>query len=152
MKVLCVSVAVLVMAWLVHIVVWGIRVPKRQILSLLVILIGSGVGVLCCVARSADYLGLAAFTAWELARCLLVLFTMVLCYCVGYSALSERSPTLTVVTFVSRCNGQAASVADIEGLLVDARLVGRRLDGMVEAGLLQLDGVRYSLTARGQLW
>jgi hypothetical protein len=145
-KVLVISVIVFLVALAVHLAVWRVRVPRREIVALL--------GILCGFFGVALF-GLwlwAEFSIWDIVQSSLFLTALGFCYVVGYSALSERSPTLTLISYVSTSGTTGRSAPEMNALFSGTGLISRRLDGLVASGHLRREGSAYRLTVRGRFW
>src|SRR5580704_4403879 len=81
-------------AFLIHLILWKIRLPNRQFLSLLVIY---GLVYLAWLAS----LPLFPLPFWTWAHVSLFYLSTSLCYVVLYSAFNLDSPTLSLMRFIA---------------------------------------------------
>lgn len=144
--------ALLLAAFLLHWIVWRIKIPRRQSASLLLIFLGIVPLGLAAMLHSplADLVGPLKF--WACAQIALFQVAMSLAYVVAYSALEERSPSMTLLLFVAGAGPEGRTEEELEGVLRAKSPVERRLDAMVrDEMIVEADGT-YRLTAKGKLW
>ena len=97
MRVLSVAVVLLGSAFLVHWLVWRLAMPRRQTAALLAIFLAVlAVGIPLAV-RGIPASELALHGPWECLHVAIVHVAVALAYVVVYSALEERSPSMTIL-------------------------------------------------------
>jgi hypothetical protein len=137
-------------AFCLHLALWRIRAPRRQIRALLRLFYGS--------LAAALLLGWAAglpalqFTPPEAVHLLLFFTGLTLAYIITYTAVQVDSPSLTIVSLIA-AGGEAG--LDREALfaqLTDEQLVRPRLEDLVRDEVVAFDGRVYRLLRRGGLF
>ena len=153
MRVASLTLGWFIAAILVHLCIWHIRVPKRQIPVLLLVLFAVlPIGLVLGTIPSPLTARIGALEDWERLHMALVYTAMALAYVVAYSPLEHRSPSMAILTFVADAKQKGCTLEEIGGILKTAHPVGVRLDDMVIAKMAtKADGV-YRLTTKGRLW
>ena len=149
-RVLLVAVVLPLIAFLIHLVLWRIRTPKRQSAALLVIFVAT----LCvCLVSSPWWPVKWQFhNAWEVLQVSLHHVAMMLAYVVAYSALEERSPSMTILTRVADAGNRGMTREDLQALLVDISPVETRLAAMQRDAMVQQQGEYLRLSPKGWAW
>ena len=75
-----------------------------------------------------------------------------LAYVVAYSALEERSPSMTILSRVADAGSLGHSREELQAMLVNVSPVEIRLSAMVRDGMVREDGGTVVLTAKGWAW
>ena len=138
--------------FLVHWILWRIRIPLRQTAAILLILlatlpVGLAAGIFLPPLKILGPLGF-----WECLHISIFHVAMALAYAVCNSALEERSPSMTLLTFVADARGQGRTREELEAILRSASPVEVRLKAMVRDRLAtEAEGV-YRLTPKGRAW
>ena len=136
---------VLVVASLaIHVVVWKIRLPRRQIISVLIIF-----AVVLCF-----WLVYAVIQSVPFPILLHVaLFQMVagLSYAITYSAIEADSPTLSLMHFLAEGGANGVPAADVFGFLSQRPFVKARLAALLASGLIRVQDDKYILAGKGSL-
>lgn len=151
MRIVLVAVTLSGTAFMLHWLLWRIRIPKRQTAALLIIftgtlLVGLAVAVTLCPAAWS------LRGVWEALHVAAFHIAMMLAYVVAYSALEERSPSMTILVRVADAGQVGAARAEIEAALVAMTPVEVRLQSLVRDGLLAERGGEYELTTKGWWW
>ena len=138
----------LLLSFLVHLVWWHIRLPRRQMLTLLCVFIGMFAAAVGAAAMSIEFpYAPQSLAQWVHAS--VVYVPVALAYVATYSAIEEDSPTLGIVRFVADAGAGGRTREELEQVLNDQVLVGSRLTAMIRDGLvIERDGA-YNLTQRG---
>ncbi|MFZ4731114.1 MAG: hypothetical protein ACOYK7_01080 [Pirellulales bacterium] len=138
-------------AFLLHLLVWRIRLPGRQSAALLAIF----TGCLVCWLLTAWFLPgnpTAPRDGAETIHVALVHIALSLAYVVAYSAIEHRSPSMTLLLAVAGAGSRGLSRDQLRGLLVAALPVETRIEAMVREGMLVGGPEGYSLSPKGQAW
>jgi hypothetical protein len=137
--------------FLVHVVWWRIRLPTRQLTTLLLLFLGTlFVAVLVAAVDRAPADGFPSNVA-EWLHVGIVYVPVSLAYVATYSAIEEDSPSLRIVRFVAESGDFGRSREDLLVVLNDDVLVGSRMQAMVRDGLIVDAGGSFTLTARGRV-
>lgn len=152
MRVLIVAVFLLGSAFLAHWLVWRIAIPRRQTAALLAIFLTVLAAGILLAVRAPPSPGLALHGPWECLHVAIVHVAVALAYIVVYSALEERSPSMTILSFVNEAGAAGRSREEIARILRGASPVEIRLDAAVRDGMLAEAGGLCTLTPKGQAW
>jgi hypothetical protein len=151
MRVFLIAFLLSATALLAHVVLWRLWLPRRQTFALLVIFI---LALLCGVSALWTPT-LAAFQprgGWEILQIVLFHVAFMLAYVVAYSALEERSPSMTILLRVSDSGPLGTSREELMKNLALLSPVEVRLKAMVRDGMLRQEGEMYRLTEKGNTW
>jgi hypothetical protein len=154
MRVFLIATALAATSFLAHWVWWRIRIPKRQTAALLatfslVLVVGltAVVGPTGIAPRSWRL-----DNAWEVSHVAAFHVAAMLAYVVAYSAIEERSPSMTILSRVAT-SGPAGAVRDeLEMLLKTVSPVEIRIAAMIRDGMIDDDNDHLVLTAKGRAW
>lgn len=152
MQVAILAVALFSITLLVHWVVWRIRPPQRQTAALLAIFFAAlPLGLLATLLPPArdwfDPLGV-----WAYLHVSIFHVAMSLAYVVAYSAIEERSPSMTLLLYVAASEPRGRTRDELRDVLRATPPVERRLDAMLRDKLLDQAGGAYRLTSKGWAW
>jgi len=152
MKIAGLAFSLFLAAFLLHWIIWRIRIPRRQSAALLVILLGTlPVGLAAVILVPAlQFFGPLGF--WEVLHVATFHVALSLAYIVAYTAIEGRSPSMALLVYVADARGQGRTREELESALrgenpVAARVQAMLLDGMI----VQAEG-SYRLTAKGWAW
>ena len=139
-------------AFLIHWLVWHVRLPRRQTLVLLILFLSALPASLLlgnCVPSWSAYWPAGV---WEWLHVATFHVALALAYIVIYSALEENSPSLTIVAFVLEGGDKGRSLEEVRSVINNDLILQSRLQAMVRDGLAaNHDGV-LRLTAKGRVW
>lgn len=152
MRVLSVAIVLLSSAFLVHWLVWRIAMPRRQTAALLVIFLAVLIAGIPILSWGNPALGLALHSPWECLHVAILHIAVTLAYVVVYSALEERSPSMTILSFVNEAKSAGRSREEIIHVLQGASPVEIRLDAAVRDRMLAETEGRCALTPKGRVW
>lgn len=148
MKVLVIGLALIALAFLVHLIVWKIRIPGRQTKVLLLIFFGSLiVGLLVIGMLSSwivcwlDYLHISLFVT-----------SITLAYMITYSAIEADSPSLVMIMAINRAGSDGLDKEAFEDLMTDECLIMPRIRDLILDQMVYLKDDRYCLTSKGVLF
>lgn len=132
-------------AFILHVIIWKVRIPKNQTKILLMIFFGTlcaGFIVLCFLIHLtlAEYLHISLF-----------FISLTLAYITTYSALEVDSPSLVMVMNIAAAGNIGLEKKKFEEITNDDRLVKPRVRDLITDKLAFLEGDRYRLTSRGIL-
>lgn len=154
MRVFIIAMALAATGFVAHWTWWRIRIPARQTAALL----ATFSLVLC--------LGIAATTrpfafvppeyrlanAWEVLHVAGFHIAAMLAYVVAYSAIEERSPSMTILSRVAAAGTDGASLDELARILKSVSPVDIRITAMLRDGMVRAEGDGLSLTAKGLAW
>ncbi|MGO9108223.1 MAG: hypothetical protein ACLP9L_03225 [Thermoguttaceae bacterium] len=152
MKVAGLAIGLFLAAFLLHWMIWRIKIPRRQSAALLVVLLGTlPVGLAVVVYVPAfQFLGPLGF--WQCLHAAIFHVMMSLGYVVVYSALEERSPSMSLLTFVADAGPEGRTLEELRLLLAGFRPVESRLQAMIRDHMVVETQTSYQLTAKGRVW
>ena len=139
-------------AFLLHWIIWRIRIPRRQSAALLVILLGSLPVGLAAAALLSGLEFLRPIGFWEKFHVSTFHVALSLAYIVAYTAIEGRSPSMALLVYVADGEGQGRTWQELESVLRGDDPVAARLRAMLLEGMIvQTDG-SYKLTPKGWAW
>ena len=152
MKVAALAMGLFGVAFLVHWALWRIRLPRRQTSALLWIFLGTlPVGLMAMVLSTGfDKFAVPGF--WQYALIAEFHVAMSLAYVVIYYGLEERSPSMTILSYVTAARGQGRTREELAAILRGFSPVEVRLDGLVRDKMVVVTDGDYRLTPKGRLW
>lgn len=147
---LAATLALLVLAWTVHLVWWRTSVPRRQTRALMLTFAVVPMAVATLWVASAIDLPLRLA---ELPGMALLYATATGCYLITYAGVEETSPSLAVIRRLQAageggCSREELSVVITADNFVQPRLEALRRDGLVVEAGSGLNG--FVLSARGR--
>lgn len=141
------------LAFLIHLIVWRMRLPRKQTRALLLIFFG----VLCValpllphLAKLCPLLGMKQpVPIATYLHISLFVISATLAYIITYSAVEVDSPSLLMVLAIDRAGTAGLSIEELHSTMNDALLVEPRIRDLILDGMAQQDGDLYRLTAKG---
>jgi hypothetical protein len=135
--------------FLVHLLWWRIRIPRRQTATLLLWFFAAlPIGVVA--ARSIPALApWVPTTFWGLLLVAQFHYGASLAYACINSALQHDSPALMVVTYVAMAGDKGRTREEVRTILRDEVLIEPRIREFAAGGIVELVDSRYRLTSRG---
>lgn len=156
MLVLIYSLLLFSTAFVFHIVLWKIRLPKRQTKVLLQIFFGTLIiGVLSLISISLLIPGfdnLIPMKPPEYLHICLIFISLTLSYMITYSALEADSPTLVMVMTIAKAGVEGLDKKEFDQRLNDDLLIKPRIRDLVIDKMAYLDGDKYKLSRKGVLF
>lgn len=134
-------------AFCLHLALWRVRAPRRQIKALLRLFFGA--------LAAALLLGWAAgpaalrFAPAEALHLLLFYTGLTLAYIITYSAVQVDSPSLVIVAAIAAGGGAGLGRDALFAGLTDEILVRPRLEDLVRDEVVAFDGAVYRMCPRG---
>jgi hypothetical protein len=132
MMLLAFASACLFTAWLVHLVLWRLRLPEAQLKALLVIF--AVVWAVAALSFLTGFVGFGSFAAGWLVGFLyfcLIYWSAAFCYMITYSAMEGDSPTLSLTRHLHRRGEEGVSHEEIEEFFQQRPFVGARVKALV---------------------
>ena len=139
-------------AFLLHWVLWRIRVPRRQSAVLLAILLAALPVGLVAVTFVPALQFLRPHGFWEVLQVCTFHIALTLAYVVAYSAIEGRSPSMTLLSYVADAGGRGRTRAELAAVLRGDDPVTLRLEALVRDNMIAGEGDSYALTAKGWAW
>lgn len=142
MRILLTTSVLLAIAWLLHILLWRIRLPRHQIPALLFI----------CAVVLGGWLVLARpGSLLEVSQILLLYVSASFCYVITYSAIEGDSPTLSLTRLLAEKGNAGLPQEEVEGFLAARPFVRARLAALIHSGLIREEGEYFYLAGRPSL-
>ena len=142
-------------AFLLHFIVWKARVPKRQTRVLLLLFLGvliCGSFILGKYSHSISLFGLhPPASVVEYVQIWLFFISLSLAYMITYSAIAADSPTLVMIMRIAEAGAFGLSRESLEQAMNDRVLIVPRVKDLLTDRIVELDGERYLLKAKGIL-
>lgn len=139
-------------AFLLHWIIWRIRIPRRQSAALLVIFLGMLPAGLLLLAFLPGLAGLAAVGPWQCLHVAVFHVAMTIGYVVNYSGLEGRSPSMTLLVFVADARGKGRTREELFDVLRGDCPVETRLEAMIRDNMVTCQNGTYVLTTKGCAW
>lgn len=144
------------LAFILHLVLWKIHLPKRQTKALLQIFFGTLiVGILFLINISSfvpEAGDLIPQKTSEYFHISLFFISLTLSYMITYSALEADSPTLVMVMTIEKAGQEGLDKKEFDQKLNDDILVKPRIRDLITDKMAYLDGEKYKLTSKGVLF
>lgn len=149
------GIGLLQIAFLVHVLIWRIRVPNRQGRAILVVF--TCVLVLGLMAKT----GLApswTFSLeamieelWLSATWIPLYISFVLAYLISFTALEAESPSIEIIRQLRIAGDEGILAEELAKRITKDQLVGPRISDLVRDKMISEHECRYSLTKKGAL-
>lgn len=163
MRVLCISMSIFAAGFMIHWIWWRVKIPQRQTASLLAVFsltLVAGLMALSLPATAGETAGETVGerhfwelrNAWEIAHVACFGVAAMLAYVVAYSALEERSPSMTILTHVADSGERGQSREVVEAMLLGVSPVEIRLAAMERDGMVREEAGSLVLTSKGWAW
>lgn len=152
MTLTCFSCALFAVAFTLHWLWWRIRIPRRQTATLLGIFFGTLVLGLVLADTIPTLRPWKPTDIWQILHVVLFHTAFSLAYVIAYSALEERSPSMTLLVAVADAEPGGLVEDDLFRVLSGMSPLESRLTALVRDRMLEFDGTRYKLTAKGTAW
>lgn len=155
MKVLFIGLGLFFIAFLVHMVVWRIKIPKLQTNALLRIFsttltVAFLVLFFFGVFAAGSFFALRGFN--EYMHIALMFIFLMLTYIITYSALEVDSPSLVILNTIAKTKDNGLDKNTLFTLMTDNLLVKPRLDDLIRDGFAYLNADKYVITKKGSLF
>jgi hypothetical protein len=141
------------LAFLLHVMLWKIRLPKRQIRMLVLIFFGVliiGILSLWSFPLPLKALGLSApYALPEYIHIALFFISLTLAYVVTYSAIEVDSPSMMMVMQIDSAGPDGMEKVAFAKTMTNDILVKSRIKDLITAELTYMDGDKYKLTPKG---
>lgn len=145
-----------VIAFITHLIIWRLRVPIHGTTTLLLIFLPALALGLVVFGLFDHYCPSGSLSGdFDLSGYvhLIIFFCPVaLSYIILYCAIEEDSPTLTMAFCLGKQEDRGGSMDDLRKLYANSKLIDRRLNALLRAGIVSLEGKRYRLTGKHALF
>jgi hypothetical protein len=144
MHILLTAGAMLLAAFAVHLVIWKIRVPKNQTVSLLVI----SATIFCVWLVSPAARGAVIPDLLRIALCYL---SVSLSYISIYSVIEMDSPTLSLMCYLVEGGREGIEVREAARFLGRRPFFQARMAALIASGLIEVRGDNYVVAGKGSI-
>lgn len=148
--ILTIAIGLSATAFVAHWILWRVRIPTRQTAALLAIF--SATLVIGLVSSAWWPPAWRLKSVWEVLHVAIFHVAAMLAYVVAYSALEERSPSMTILSRVADAGGRGQSREELQAMLVNVSPVEIRLAAMVRDGMVRDEDGTVVLTKKGWAW
>lgn len=152
MNLACFSLTLFAAAFALHWLVWRVRLPRRQTAVLLGILFGTLFLGLFLASAIPALKPWSPAGSWQMLHVALFHTSFSLAYVIAYSALEERSPSMTLLLATANAEPHGLSRGEMYALLSRLSPLDSRLKAMVRDRMIEFDGVGYRITGKGAAW
>ncbi len=154
MRVFLVATAFATAAFLFHWLWWRIRIPRRQTAAILatfslVLLVGLAATAGSSAAVPPEF---RLRSLLEVVHVAGAHVAVMLAYVVAYSAIEERSPSMTILSRVAIVGPEGVWRRDLESLLRKVSPVEIRIAAMLRDGMVRNPDGGLALTTKGMAW
>lgn len=155
MSVLFYGMALIFIAFLIHLCFWKIHLPKNQTKALLYIFLCtflSGVSILLNFSNKIAFFGISSpRTYYENIQISFLFISLTLAYISTYSALEVDSPSLVMIVNIAEADTGGLEKNIFEQKMNNNILVLPRIRNLVASKMVELDNGVYKLTLRSLL-
>ncbi len=153
MKILLCGSATFCLAFLIHLIVWKIQMPRRQtrvlkqifVYNLLVCLF-----IIWCLFKFTIKPGIfEPLNFFEYIHISLFYLSLTLVYIVTYSGMEVDSPSLVMTMKIAAAGTEGLSKEEFDESLPDDILVKPRVRDLVRDEMATLDGEKHRITTKG---
>jgi hypothetical protein len=144
MKILLTTSTLLVIAWISHLVIWRIRLPRHQTRTLLLTFATVFAFWLITLASYPTPL----IDALQIS---LLYISVSFCYVITYSAVEGDSPTLSLVNLLAEKKDEGLPIDEIDEFVLQRPFVKARLAALIHSGLIRKENDLYIISGRPSL-
>jgi hypothetical protein len=138
----------LLVAWLLHLALWRVCLPKAQLKTLLMIFLSVWVAAVVALYLSeTTFFGVLGFLYFSL-----IYWSAALCYVITYSAMEGDSPTLSLTRHLHRRGEKGVSHEEIEDFFRQRPFVGARVKALVTDDIFVEEEGGYRLSPGSYLF
>lgn len=144
------------LAFLLHLIMWKIHLPRRQTKTILQIFFGVLIVCLLILWLAPLFIdNINTFISLTLPEYLLIVLffvSLTLAYVITYSAIEADSPSLVMVMTVANAGPQGLNKEEFNRIMTDDILVMPRVRDLLRDKMVYMDGDKYRLTLKGFLF
>ncbi len=153
MKILCYGIVLYSLAFIIHLVIWKVRIPKNQtkaLLQIFLITIITCFSIMLNLPSSFSLFGIPILhTFSEYLHVSIFYISMMLAYVVFYSAIEADSPSLEIIRLIDSTGKSGAKKEDLRKIFVAMPFLESRIGSLIDDKLVcEVDG-KYLPTKRG---
>lgn len=143
------TIATFLFALLLHIIIWRIKIPRKQTeVLLLIFIIAFVLGVFFLYRMALP----VQINLWRIyLEASLFYVSLVIAYLLTYSAIAALSPSLLICDIISRSKIHGVTKSELELRLDDELLIKPRIEELVNDNMVCYSDNKYRLTMKGLL-
>jgi len=152
MSILFYSLLLVFFSLLLHLIIWKIRLPKKQTNTLLMIfssVLILGTFFLFKFPELIKWSILSSNNLFEIVQFIFLFLSATLVYIVSYPAIEVDSPTLLIIKAVFDAGPGGLDKSKLELMINDDLLIKPRIRDMLFDNMVYLDGRKYKLLLKG---
>lgn len=152
MVIACFAFALFALAFVLHWVWWRVKLPQRQSAALLLLFT-----LVLAVGLAASQWGVLPAGwgprgFWPCLQVAIFHIAMTLAYIIAYSALEERSPSMTLLVHVADARGAGRTREELYAALSGVTPIESRLIAMTRDQMVTAVEQGYRITPKGRAW
>jgi hypothetical protein len=154
MNILIAGIFLLLMAFILHLLIWKVRIPDNPIKTITIlftsILLG-GIFVLRYASLSNLIFESAALLSFsECLHVTLIFMSLLSVYYFVYGALTDESPSMFTMLNVAGMDEEGLSENELNELITDDLFIRPRMDYLVDEKMVCLQEEKYRLGSKGK--
>jgi len=150
MVVLLSGVGLFLLALFIHIMIWRIRPPQRQLGALVLVFFGLGLGAVLLLFSPWGAGIRSGFASLWITLVFLVFGSLSSVYFILFSAVEGKSPSLTMIDQIYWRGQQGIGRDELLTELAGYSFTQARINDMLRDGLAVMDGDKLRATKRGR--
>jgi hypothetical protein len=142
-----------VLAFLSHLLIWGISVPEQpfKILALIFLFFaGNGILFWWLIPQNTEYLFPATWIAVTHAE--LLYFCLAVSYMFFYQGLKTKSPSINMIMMVDKAGDNGIDGSAFMDVITDDNLIKPRIRFLTQNNMAFISSGKYQLTNKGKLY
>lgn len=153
MSVLFNGVMTFSLAFLIHFIIWKVRLPKKnQTIALLKIFFGVFIVTIFIFKKAPDavFFGITTPQSFsDYLQLFLLYSSLTLAYITSYSAVEVKSPSLTMILNIAKTAPDGLAKEKLYSIMTDDFLVKPRIRDLINDRMVCRDKDKYKLTPKG---
>jgi hypothetical protein len=139
------SLLLFISGWLLHIAIWRVYLPYRQMRALLFFFLTYPIIVIGLCTQ------FFLFKWSEVNPFIIIIFYLLasVCYAITYIGLEETSPTLAIIRIIQKRNVGGVGRRLLTAELSKERFIERRIESLIRDGYVSFKGENLQITAKG---
>ncbi len=152
MKIFFFGIVLFLLAFVVHLFIWRIRVPRKQTQTLLVsyACCGAAGGLVLPLLNHILPTALSADSFAEIMTIFVFYGSMALGYIAFYSLLENDSPSLTLIRGLTEAKSYGMTIEELYEMMSKKQFVRSRLEQLLKDKLVIISGNKYYATQTGE--
>ena len=145
MKIFLTTLALFVTAFVLHVIIWRIRLPRHQLRALMLVF---GSIILLWVPVSV----LATISEPDVLHVVLFYVVSSLCYFIIYTTIEADSPTLSLMQYIAVHEPQGIPADQVKQFLTRRPFVKARLSALIHSGEIREQNGCYKISGNPSLF